>query len=167
MRIEKMEKRNNLETMIYRKKEWIDSNEATIYSKPEELEKARNTLTEIYNWFDDEAFSADISTIKEKTDLLIKDFDEIDNRINKHKKREAFEDSFVKIINKTITESEKLIKEKPWIEEHYNNIFLKELENANKWFSEMKEKQNNMKLNEVIINNYRIQYSFLMLLKQN
>jgi hypoxia up-regulated 1 len=152
-RIKKMEARNSLETLIYNKKEWLEGEEARIYGKIEELEKARVTVSDIATWFDDEAFSTDTSTLESKTSLLKLDFRDIESRIDRHRKTEKAIEKFHKGINKTHHEAQKLLTDKPWTIIYYNSSVNREFNNTYVWFEDMYTRYSNSPLNEV---NYKL-----------
>jgi hypoxia up-regulated 1 len=150
-RIKKMEVRNNLETLIYHRKEWVENQEAITYGKPEELDKAKGTLLDIAAWFDDEAFSSDISTLEVKTTTLKQDFKEIDSRIDRHKRTEKAIEKFHKTVNKTWHEAQKFLADKPWTIIYYNSSVEREFNTTNSWFEEMYSRYTSAPLNEVNI----------------
>merc|ERR1712151_1154698 len=57
-------------------------------------------------------------------------------------------EEFLRELTNVLTEGKRINENKPWVEEHYNNTFLKEVENVNKWFNEKQEKQSKMELYE-------------------
>ena len=149
MRIKKQEMRNNLETLIYKQKEWLEGKEPNIYGKEEEITKCKDSVKEIAEWFDDEAFSADFETLENKFKLLKADFSDIDNRMTKHKNREAAVENFNTNIDKIIADANKLKNEKKWMEEYFNKSFMREVNSIKNWYKEMSERQKALKLNEV------------------
>lgn len=58
-------------------------------------------------------------------------------------------EKYYKELNRTVTEGKKILQKKSWVEEHYNNTFLKEIEVVKSWFAENLEKQSSIKLYDV------------------
>jgi len=79
-----------------------------------------------------------------------KNFTQMDRREQIEKKREIAIEKFEKELNKTWEDADKIIKKKPWTEEHYNKTFIKEVDAVNSWFTESQEKQKEMTLYDVI-----------------
>jgi hypothetical protein len=147
-RIKTMEKRNALETLLYNKKEWIDSEESKKYSKEGEIETALAKTKDISEWYEDEGYNADLTTLEKKFDELNKAFNEFEYRQKKHKNRVRSSEALLNELNKSAVEGANLVKTKPWIENHFNNTFMKELESVQNWYKEMSEKQDAIALHE-------------------
>jgi hypoxia up-regulated 1 len=150
-RIQTMEKRNSLETMIYAKKEWIDTEQAKIYGKEEELETARKHLQEISEWYEENSWSANIKNLTKMHKLLESNFSSFELRIQRHTKRDKAMKTYEEDLNKTLTDAMKLIKTKPWTELHYNTTFMKEMNVIMDWYKDLSGKQSELALHEVII----------------
>jgi hypoxia up-regulated 1 len=167
-RIATMEKRNSLETLIYAKKEWLETKEAAKFSKDGELEDAAKTLNEVSEWYDEEGYNALFDTLDTKFNALNDKFKVFENRITKFYKCEKSVENFLSEIKKIKGEAATLIKNKPWAEAHYNNTFTNELKAVEDWFNKTKEAQDKLALYEVIYVYktlfFRNPYSFLKLL---
>jgi hypothetical protein len=117
--------------------------------KKEEIKNTINLLKDISIWYEENGFSANLTNLENKLNLIKNNFTDIDHRIKLKEKRDLKIEEFEKEIINTLTEGKKIYTEKPWIEEYYNNSFIKEVDNINKWFIDSKDKQNKMELNEV------------------
>jgi hypothetical protein len=117
--------------------------------KKEEIENTFNLLIDTNSWYEENGFSANLTFLENKLNLIKNNFSEIDFRIKLKEKRDHKIDEFEKELSNTLTEGKKIYTEKPWVEEYYNNTFINEVERVKKWFIESKEKQNNMELYEV------------------
>jgi hypothetical protein len=148
-RIKTMEKRNALESMIYNKREWLDTSEPTKYAKESEAKTAIEQLQKISNWFDENGYNTDFIGLNDKYNELVNQFKEFENRKERHINREIAVEKFHSTIKNTIQDAKQLVKTKPWIESHYNNTFLKELSKVQTWFNKTKEKQDIVALYEV------------------
>ena len=79
-----------------------------------------------------------------------KNFTQVDRRQNIEKKRNSAIEKYFTELNKTLEDAKKTLSRKPWVEEHYNNTFLKEVSVIEAWFAENVEKQSQLKLFDVI-----------------
>jgi hypoxia up-regulated 1 len=150
-RIKTMEKRNALETLIYAKKEWLDSKEAAKVSKIGELEEASKGLNSISEWYEDEGYNAVFDILNTKFNELNDKFKVFENRMTRFHKREASIENFDKEMKKIRSDVANLLKIKPWVETHFNNTFSKEIKSVEDWFAENKEKQDKLALHEVLL----------------
>jgi hypothetical protein len=73
----------------------------------------------------------------------------MDRREQIEKKRDLAIDKFEKELNTTYEEGKKILNKKPWVENHYNKTFSKEVEVIDLWFRESIEKQKEMNLYDV------------------
>jgi hypothetical protein len=144
LRIKTMDSRNNLESEIYRRREWLDSNNNKRFVKEEELESVLNLLSEINEWYEEDGYSANLTVLEGKFRSIKRNFTQIDRRETIEKKRNLAIEKFFMELNKTHEEGKKILSRKTWVEDHYNNVFLKEVEVVNDWFNENQEKQNEM-----------------------
>jgi hypothetical protein len=144
LRIKTMDSRNNLESEIYRRREWLDSNNNKRFVKEEELESVLNLLSEINEWYEEDGYSANLTVLEGKFRSIKRNFTQIDRRETIEKKRNLAIEKFFVELNKTHEEGKKILSRKTWVEDHYNNVFLKEVEVVNDWFNENQEKQNEM-----------------------
>jgi hypoxia up-regulated 1 len=148
-RIKMHERRNSLETLIYAKKEWIESKNSKVYGKDDEIDSAVEKLKEIDVWYEDEGFQANFTDLDTKISDLRDKFKVFETREKVHKQRELGIDKFHSEMNKTMDESTRMVKNKPWMETHFNTTFMKEIQAVMDWYKEIKEKQDALSLNDV------------------
>ena len=91
-----------------------------------------------------------MTLLEDKYKLIKKNFIQIDRRQKIEIKRDIAIDKFEKELTKTYEEGKKILDQKPWIEDHYNKTFLKEIEVVKAWFTENQQKQSEMTLYDVI-----------------
>ena len=83
--------------------------------------------------------------IEEKLNEAKKAFKIFDDRKEKEKKRNNSIKYFRSEINSALKQSKTWIKEKPWIEKHFNTTFEPKVQELNKWIDEYEEKVNQAK----------------------
>ena len=140
------EKKNNLENFIYTKYEWIKNpklNERD--AKEDELKTFKVELDKLKEWFDKNGSKAKKEEIEAKLKEARKAFKVFDDRIEKEKKRNNSIKYFRSEINSALKQSKNWIKEKPWIEKHFNTTFEPKVQELNKWIDEYEEKLNKIK----------------------
>ena len=140
------EKKNNLENFIYTKYEWIKNKKLNErYAKEDELIKFKSDVDKLKEWFDKNGSKAKIDEIEEKLKEARKAFKTFDERMEKEKKRNNSIKYFRSEINSALKQSKNWIKEKPWIEKHFNTTFEPKIQELNKWIDEYEEKLNKIK----------------------
>ena len=140
------EKKNNLENFIYTKYEWIKNPKLhERYAKEDELKEFKNEVDKLKEWFDKNGSKAKVKEIEEKIKEARKAFKIFDERIEKEKKRNNSIKYFRSEINSALKQSKNWIKEKPWIEGHFNSTFEPKVQELNKWIDEYEEKLNKIK----------------------
>ena len=140
------EKKNNLENFIYTKYEWIKNKKLNErYAKEEELSKFKNDVDKLKEWFDKNGSKAKAEEIEEKLKEARKAFKIFEERIEKEKKRNNSIKYFRSEVNSALKQSKNWIKEKPWIEKHFNMTFEPKIQELNKWIDEYEEKLNMIK----------------------
>jgi hypothetical protein len=92
--------------------------------------------------------------LEKKIKSIKKNFTQADRRQNIEKKRNSAIEKYFKELNKTLEDANKTLSKKPWVEEHYENTFLKEVSVIEAWFAQEVEKQSKIKLFDVIIFNF-------------
>jgi len=92
--------------------------------------------------------------LEKKIKSIKKNFTQADRRQNIEKKRNSAIEKYYKELNKTLEDAKKTLSKKPWVEEHYENTFLKEVSVIEAWFAQEVEKQSKLKLFDVIIFNF-------------
>ena len=148
-KLRNIEARNTLETDIYAKKEWVEGENAKLYSKSEDLEAIENKLKEVYDWYEEDGWNADTQTLKNKhsefKDMIVP----IETRRQKHERRIKATDDLLDHMHKYNNDNiNKLFETKPWIETHYNEVFKIEYDRMNEWIEEKKIEHAKLKLYE-------------------
>ncbi len=147
-RLKNIEAKNTLETEIYARKDWIDTDKAKLYSKPEELEKIESTIKEIHEWYDEEGYNADTETLKKKYTELTTNIVPVENRRTKHEKRIKAQDDLEKEMFRLKNEGIKLLENKPWLHNHYHTVFHIEYTRIEQWIDEKKIEHAKLTLTE-------------------
>jgi len=142
-----IEIRNELESLIYEKQNFLESNNAKEFTKNTEYETLEKLISDTKNWFEDEGgFTRNISLIKDKIELIKEEFGKVDKRIVVKKERDlAIEKFLVEIKNN----QKKYIKEykesKPWIEFFYDDEYFPTVQKMNNTLNEKINEQNKLK----------------------
>lgn len=82
--------------------------------------------------------------------LIKKNFTQADRRQTIEKKRNTAIEKYLKELNRTLEDGKKMIAKRPWVEEHHNNVFLKEISVVEAWFAQSLEAQSKLKPYDVI-----------------
>ena len=112
-----LELRNELESLIYEKQNFLESENAKEFTKDTEYASLEKLISDTKNWFEDEgSFSRNISLLSDKIEFMKNEFGKVDHRIIFKKERDlAIEKFIVELKNN----EKKYIKEyketKPWI----------------------------------------------------
>ena len=61
-----MEARNSLETDIYAKKEWLESEDVSIYGNEEEIANITTVIQKVSEWYEDEGYKANTTELSDK-----------------------------------------------------------------------------------------------------
>ena len=142
-RIKVIERKNTIESFIYNKKEWLQSEDASTYTKDDELPKIQTFVENISTWYEDEGFAADLSTLEHEIDIMYDFFRIFERRQRIDKERKIEISNFIEELNITNYTANALVLQDSWRFEYYNTTYLKEINDINKWFIESTEKQNN------------------------
>lgn len=108
-------------------------------------------MREVNEWYEEDGYSANLTVLEKKMKLLVKNFTQVDRRVSIEKKRNSAIEKYFKELNKTLEDAKKTLSKRPWVEEHYNTTFLKEVSVIEAWFAENVEKQSKLKLFDVIV----------------
>ena len=96
-----LELRNELESLIYAKQNFLEGSQVKIFTKDDEYHDLESMVKETKEWFEDEgSFTRNISILGEKIENMQKKFEKITKRIDEKQKRDiAFEKFSVEIKN--------------------------------------------------------------------
>ena len=142
-----IELRNELESLIYEKQNFLESNNAKEYTKNTEYASLEKLITDTKNWFEDEgSYTRNISLLNDQIDLIKKEFGKVDQRISVKKERDLEIEKFLVELKNN---QKKYIKEykpnKPWIEFFYDDEYLPRIKKLNDTLNEKIKKQNELK----------------------
>ena len=142
-----IELRNELESLIYEKQNFLESNNAKEYTKNTEYASLEKLITDTKNWFEDEgSYTRNISLLNDQIDLIKKEFGKVDQRISVKKERDLEIEKFLVELKNN---QKKYIKEykpnKPWIEFFYDDEYLPRIKKLNDTHNEKIKKQNELK----------------------
>ena len=130
-----IEKRNKLEALIFNRKEYLDGEYAKIYLKPEEIENATVFINNKSLWYEDDGYAAPYDILDKEINNITKYFKEYERREKRHYDRAVAINKFLNDLNSTERRVDKVLKEKPWTFEYFNNTFLKEYNETIQWFN--------------------------------
>ena len=142
-----IELRNELESLIYEKQNFLESNNAKEYTKNTEYASLEKLITDTKNWFEDEgSYTRNISLLNDQIDLIKNEFGKVDQRISVKKERDLEIEKFMVELK---TNQKKYMKEykpnKPWIEFFYDDEYLPRVQKLNDTLNEKIKKQNELK----------------------
>jgi hypoxia up-regulated 1 len=140
-RSENVEKRNQVENILYNKKEWINSEKSIQYGTGEELNVYRKGLNEINEWYENEGRDASGELLNNKITQLDHLFKIFNDRIEISNRRDNAVEYFYSELQSTLKEVKNLVKEKYWLEEYFNNTFMETYNQMDSWLKEKLEKQ--------------------------
>lgn len=106
---------------------------------------------EINEWYEENGFNSNILSLEEKMNLIKENFLKVDNLKNIEINRNIAVEKYLKELKNTHNEAKNILINKPWVEDHYNKSFLKEISEIENWYKESSEKQSKIKLYDVII----------------
>ena len=122
-----IELRNELESLIYDKQNFLESNDAKEYTKNSEYSYLDKLISETKDWFEDEgSYTRNISLLSDKIELIKNEFGKVDHRISVKKKIGVNE--VMDYIIGHIIEKLKVINQKedtPKINEKHPSIFYR------------------------------------------
>ena len=142
-----IELRNELESLIYEKQNFLESNNAKEYTKNTEYASLEKLITDTKNWFEDEgSYTRNISLLNDQIDLIKNEFGKVDQRISVKKERDLEIEKFMVELK---SNQKKYMKEykpnKPWIEFFYDDEYLPRVQKLNDTLNEKIKKQNELK----------------------
>ena len=142
-----IELRNELESLIYDKQNFLESDNAKEYTKNSEYSYLEKLISDTKNWFEDEgSFTRNISLLNDKIELIKNEFGKVDYRISIKKERDLEIEKFlIEIKNNQKKYIKEYQKSKPWIEFFYDEEYLPRIQELNNTLNEKIKKQNNLK----------------------
>ena len=142
-----IELRNELESLIYEKQNFLESDNAKEYTKNSEYSYLEKLISDTKNWFEDEgSFTRNISLLNDKIELIKNEFGKVDYRINIKKERDLEIEKFlIEIKNNQKKYIKEYKKSKPWTEFFYDEEYLPRIQELNNTLNEKIKKQNKLK----------------------
>ena len=155
-----IELRNELETMIYEKQNFLESNNVKELATDEEYSTLVKLIKETKDWFEEEgSYTRNISLLDSKIKLVNEEFSKINARAILKKERDlAFEKFLILIKNNQKQYLKEYKQSKPWTEFFYDDDYIPRIKQLNDTLTEKMEKQNKLKTyEEPIINKEEIE----------
>ena len=142
-----IELRNELESLIYEKQNFLDSSSVKELATDEEYSTLEKLITETKNWFEDEgSYTRNISLLNIQINLVNEEFGKVNTRINVKKERDLAIEKFLIAIKNNQKKYLKEYKEsKPWTEFFYDDEYVPRVKQLNDTLNEKIEKQNKLK----------------------
>jgi hypoxia up-regulated 1 len=142
-----IELRNELESLIYEKQNFLESDNAKEYTKNSEYSYLEKLISDTKNWFEDEgSFTRNISLLNDKIELIKNEFGKVDYRISIKKERDLEIEKFlIEIKNNQKKYIKEYKKSKPWTEFFYDEEYLPRIQELNNTLNEKIKKQNKIK----------------------
>jgi hypothetical protein len=142
-----IELRNELESLIYEKQNFLESNDAKEYTKNIEYTTLEKLIADTKNWFEDEgSYTRNISLLGDKIELIKEEFGKVDKRISIKKERDlAIEKFLVEIKNNQKKYIKEYKEQKPWIEFFYDDEYYPKIQKMNNTLNEKIMEQNKLK----------------------
>jgi hypothetical protein len=142
-----IELRNELESLIYEKSNFLEGDNAKEYTKNTEYDTLSKFMTDTKEWFEDEgSFTRNMSLLEDKIDYIKSEFGKIDQRISVKKERDlAIEKFLVELKNNQKKFTKEYKESKPWIEFFYDDEYLPTVQKMNDTLNEKIREQNKLK----------------------
>ena len=142
-----IELRNELESLIYEKQNFLESSSVKELATDEEYSTLEKLITETKNWFEDEgSYTRNISLLNIQINLVNEEFGKVNTRINIKKERDLAIEKFLITIKNNQKKYLKEYKEsKPWTEFFYDDEYVPRVKKINDTLNEKIEKQNKLK----------------------
>lgn len=142
-----IELRNELESLIYEKQNFLESNNAKEFTKDTEYTTLEKLISDTKNWFEDEgSFIRNITLLNDKIKLIKDEFGKVDQRIFEKKERDlAVEKFLVEVKNNQKKYLKEYKESKPWTEFFYDEEYLPKVQKMNDFLNEKLKEQNKLK----------------------
>ena len=142
-----IELRNELESLIYEKQNFLESNNAKEFTKETEYTTLEKLISDTKNWFEDEgSFIRNITLLNDKIKLIKDEFGKVDQRIYEKKERDlAVEKFLVEVKNNQKKYLKEYKESKPWTEFFYDEEYLPKVQKMNDFLNEKLKEQNKLK----------------------
>ena len=142
-----IELRNELETLIYEKQNFLESSSVKELTTDTEYSTLEKIITDTKNWFEDEgSYTRNITRLDSEIKLVNEEFGKVNTRINIKKERDLAIEKFLILIKNNQKKYLKEYKEsKPWTEFFYDDEYLPKVKKLNDTLNEKIDQQNKLK----------------------
>ena len=142
-----IELRNELETLIYEKQNFLESSSVKELATDTEYSTLEKIITDTKNWFEDEgSYTRNITRLDSEIKLVNEEFGKVNTRINIKKERDLAIEKFLILIKNNQKKYLKEYKEsKPWTEFFYDDEYLPKVKKLNDTLNEKIDQQNKLK----------------------
>jgi hypothetical protein len=142
-----IELRNELETLIYEKQNFLESSSVKEMATDTEYSTLEKLISETKNWFEEEgSYTRNISLLDSQIKTVNEEFDKVNTRINIKKERDLSIEKFLVLIKNNQKKYLKEYKEsKPWTEFFYDDEYIPKVKKLNETLNEKIEQQNKLK----------------------
>ena len=142
-----IELRNELETLIYEKQNFLESSSVKELATDTEYSTLEKIITDTKNWFEDEgSYTRNITRLDSEIKLVNEEFGKVNTRINIKKERDLAIEKFLILIKNN---QKKYLKEykqsKPWTEFFYDDEYVPKVKKLNDTLNEKIDQQNKLK----------------------
>ena len=142
-----IELRNELETLIYEKQNFLESSLVKELATDDEYSTLEKIISDTKNWFEDEgSYTRNITRLDSEIKLVNEEFGKVNTRINIKKERDLAIEKFLILIKNN---QKKYLKEykqsKPWTEFFYDDEYVPKVKKLNDTLNEKIEQQNKLK----------------------
>ena len=142
-----IELRNELETLIYEKQNFLESSSVKELATDDEYSTLEKIISDTKNWFEDEGgYTRNITRLDSEIKLVNEEFGKVNTRINIKKERDLAIEKFLILIKNN---QKKYLKEykqsKPWTEFFYDDEYVPKVKKLNDTLNEKIEQQNKLK----------------------
>ena len=142
-----IELRNELETLIYEKQNFLESSSVKELATDMEYSTLEKIITDTKNWFEDEgSYTRNITRLDSEIKLVNEEFGKVNTRINIKKERDLAIEKFLILIKNNQKKYLKEYKEsKPWTEFFYDDEYVPKVKKLNDTLNEKIDQQNKLK----------------------
>ena len=142
-----IELRNEIESLIYEKQNFLESSLVKELATEEEYSKLEKLISNTKNWFEDEgSYTRNISRLDSEIKLVNEEFGKVNDRINIKKERDLAIEKFLILIKNNQKKYLKEYKEsKPWTEFFYDDEYTPKVRQLNDTLNKKIEQQNKLK----------------------
>jgi hypothetical protein len=143
------EKRNLIESLLFKYREWMESPEAKVYAQVEELGGFEKYVHSTKDWYEEYGYSATRNQLEEKITDLKGNFKLFSKRKDTHIKLSKAISFFKNEMEKMFEEIKSILEIKSWVEDSIKQSIFENFNDTMIWLEENTEKFNNSFINNV------------------